>query len=113
MLLACADPGTGEISRPEFFDRALSGAVLAALELCGVITIEDLRIVELRPVTLGEPVLDSLSEQLVFRIRRGQPDKGRPGSSAHGRVCGLCAPNCPVASPPAWPRRHVSASPPP
>ncbi|MFD3519830.1 GPP34 family phosphoprotein [Streptomyces sp. NPDC058653] len=77
LLLACADPGTGEIRRPDFFDRVLSGAVLAELQLCGAITVEDLRITELRPVTLGEAVLDSLSGQLVTHIRSGQPDTGQ------------------------------------
>ncbi|MFE7126828.1 GPP34 family phosphoprotein [Streptomyces sp. NPDC057617] len=77
LLLACTDPGTGVISRPEFFNRVLSGAVFAELELCGAITIEKLRIVELRPVTLGEPVIDSISEQFVSYIRRGQPNTGQ------------------------------------
>ncbi|QXE37897.1 GPP34 family phosphoprotein [Streptomyces sp. GMY02] len=77
LLLACVDPDTGVVRRPDFFNRVLSGAVFAELDLCGAITIENLRIVELRPVTLGEPVIDSISEEFVTYIRRGQPNTGQ------------------------------------
>ncbi|MFC9080814.1 MULTISPECIES: GOLPH3/VPS74 family protein [unclassified Streptomyces] len=78
LLLACGNPEQGLIRRPDFFNRALSGAVLAELELCGAITIEDAKIVELRPLTLGEPVIDALFEQLSSDIGLGQPETGQP-----------------------------------
>ncbi|WP_046501284.1 GOLPH3/VPS74 family protein [Streptomyces odonnellii] len=73
LLLACVDPETGVVRRPDFFNRVLSGAVLAELELCGAITVEDLRIVQLHPVTLGEPTIDTIFDEMSSHIRRGQP----------------------------------------
>jgi hypothetical protein len=72
LLLACGDSETGRIQPPDFFARALSGAVLAELELCGAITIEQSKIVELRPLTRGEPIIDRLFEQLNSDIAPGQ-----------------------------------------
>ncbi|MET7552035.1 GPP34 family phosphoprotein [Streptomyces sp. NPDC005078] len=74
LMLVCADPGTGAIKRPEFFKRALAGAVLAELELQGAILIEDGRIVGLRPVQLDDPFVGGMFDKLAGDIRRGRPD---------------------------------------
>lgn len=69
LLLACAHPRTRVIKRPLSFYHALSGAVLAELELHGAITIENGMVVELRPLTIGDPVIDSIFETLVDDVR--------------------------------------------
>ncbi|RAY16342.1 hypothetical protein DPM19_05520 [Actinomadura craniellae] len=73
LLLLCASPRTGELDVPRYFTRALAAGALTELQLRGAITVEGNRITEVRPMTVGEPIVDEILAALVRDVQLGRP----------------------------------------
>ncbi|MBA9005444.1 GOLPH3/VPS74 family protein [Thermomonospora cellulosilytica] len=84
LLLLCAEPETGLVRLPRYFDRALAGAVLAEFALCGAIVLQGEQVTEVRPLAMGDPVADRLLGQLVEDVRVGVPGLHQVRLAGHG-----------------------------
>lgn len=70
LLLLCADPESGRLRRPQYFHRALGGAVLAELLSAGALAVEAKRITEVRPLPVGDPVADRVLAAIAAAGKR-------------------------------------------